>query len=423
MTVPNEELAPLFDAVLADPDNDAPRLELAHYLDERGDKRGEYIRLSIELEKFEADDPARLALQARCDALPRFGLFTSAINDLNIPLQIGWHRGFVESFDCHVPHFVAHADLLFRNAPIRMYQPIAPQGWAAILAQCPALARLRTLRIDNCFADDARIVLASPHLANLREIRIHWHLETAAAVDALADATKNLTALRSIAISGFYNMAASRALARFVKQRRFEHVRVHGAGGSSVTIADLYGQLGNVLQDPRPTLPVVFRFGKLQFDGHNVDAKFVRAAIDSGEYRRATTVVLNGVRIGDDGIEHLARSGAFPNLVDLQISGTGITDRGAFALADGSGLDKLEVIDLGDVPREADHIGARDGSGVSDDGVRALALSPRLPAIREIHRGKEYRHSFDGHEGRESMPIQRPDGRVVESVIFHSIWP
>ena len=75
---------------------------------------------------------------------------------------------------------------------------------------------------------------------------------------------------------------------------------------------------------------------------------------------------------------------------------------------------------LGDVA--ADGPPAR--SGVSDAAVRTLARSPHLPALRRITRGQEHRAYTDGaREGPETTPIHRDDGRVVESIIHHAIWP
>ena len=70
-----DELRPYYDAILAAPDDDAPRLELARILTERGDRRGEHIRLSCELDKLDREDPARAALEARCKELPSLWWF------------------------------------------------------------------------------------------------------------------------------------------------------------------------------------------------------------------------------------------------------------------------------------------------------------------------------------------------------------
>ncbi len=134
--------------------------------------------------------------------------------------------------------------------------------------------------------------------------------------------------------------------------------------------------------------------------------------------------MLVGSPIGDDGVVLLARSGGFPSVEELHIGAIGLTGRAARALArEAVGLDHLERLELGEVPAEGSQIGARDGSGVSDAGVEELARSPHLPALRRIERGKEHRFVPGGREGREVIEILRADGRVVESWIYHSIWP
>lgn len=169
---------------------------------------------------------------------------------------------------------------------------------------------------------------------------------------------------------------------------------------------------------------VTFQGGVLEVAYGTVDPASLRTLIESGEYRDATKVVLVGTPIGDDGVAFLARSGGFPSVTELHLGATGITDKGARALAqDAVGLDHLERLDLGDVPAESSRIGARDDSGVSDSGVEEIARSLRLPALRRIDRGKEYRFVPGGREGREIIEIRRADGRVIESCIYHLIWP
>ncbi|HRH00378.1 MAG TPA: hypothetical protein PLR99_29240 [Polyangiaceae bacterium] len=169
---------------------------------------------------------------------------------------------------------------------------------------------------------------------------------------------------------------------------------------------------------------VTFRGDVLEVAYGALDAASLRALIERGEHRDATKVVLVGNPIGDEGVALLARSGGFPSVTELCLGASGLSDKGARALAqEAVGLDHLERLDLGEVPAESDRVGARDGSGVSDAGVEELARSPRLPALRTIDRGKEHRFVPGGREGRELIEIRRADGRVVESRITHSIWP
>ncbi len=168
---------------------------------------------------------------------------------------------------------------------------------------------------------------------------------------------------------------------------------------------------------------VTFHGGVLEVAYGTADAAALRALLEGGAYRDATKVVLVGSPIGDAGVALLARSGAFPRARELHLGATGLTDRGARALArQAVGLDHLERLDLGEVPGEGSPIGARANSGVSDAGVDEIARSPRLPALRRIERGKEHRFP-GGREGRELVEISRADGRIVESSIYHSIWP
>lgn len=45
------ELRPYLDAILAAPEDDEPRLTLARFFTDRGDARGDHIRLAVKLEK------------------------------------------------------------------------------------------------------------------------------------------------------------------------------------------------------------------------------------------------------------------------------------------------------------------------------------------------------------------------------------
>src|SRR5262245_38893138 len=120
MTVSDDELRPFFDAILAAPDSEAPRLAIAEFLTSRDDPRGEGVRMSCEIERLDADDhAARSELQKRCDTSPGFMFFTRIAT--NFPLMLFRRRGFVEGIECHPSHFIEHADLMMRNAPLRVY--------------------------------------------------------------------------------------------------------------------------------------------------------------------------------------------------------------------------------------------------------------------------------------------------------------
>ncbi|MEZ4448452.1 MAG: TIGR02996 domain-containing protein [Nannocystaceae bacterium] len=420
--VASDELRPYFAAILAAPEDDAPRLALAELLTARGDPRGESIRLACELEGLAPDDPARAALEARCAALPSFYFFTGAAP--GFPRSVARRRGFVAALSCSAADFVAHAEVLLGDAPIRDYEANPCHGQGALLATCAALARLRRLALPGAGEADRAAVLASPHLAGLRELMVAAQLDGPAAVERLAGETGGLTGLRALAIRGMIAAPACVPLASLAAARGLERLDVAGAFVPDVGLATLRERLGEARVWPRSIPRWSYRFGVLDLSAGRLDAGEVRALLDRGEHRDAVTLVLSGCRVGDDGVARLARSGAFPGLCALQLAGTGLTDVGARALARESvGLERLERLDLGDVPGDGGSSGALDRSGVSDGLVRELARSPRLPALRTISRTREHRRSAEGREGREVVAIARDDGRVVESIVLHSLWP
>src|SRR5437660_10147305 len=68
-TAPLTDQALLLRAVLAAPDDDAPRLIFADWLEERGDPRGPFIRAQCALERLDPADPARADLEEEARSL------------------------------------------------------------------------------------------------------------------------------------------------------------------------------------------------------------------------------------------------------------------------------------------------------------------------------------------------------------------
>ena len=163
--------------------------------------------------------------------------------------------------------------------------------------------------------------------------------------------------------------------------------------------------------------PPSFADGVLTFDSPSYSVERARAVIEIGHYRDTKELrISNGAR-ADALLRFVARSRAFPALITLFIGAAGLTDRGVRALATQAvELEHLEEVDLGE--------GERDQLRISDEAVELLARSRRLPALRKITRGIEH-HVYGGsaRDDVEVKRIERDDGRVVESVIHHTVWP
>ena len=179
---------------------------------------------------------------------------------------------------------------------------------------------------------------------------------------------------------------------------------------------------GPALRGHPPALRMAFQGGRLEVATGILDAASLRAVIESGAYRGATAVAFTRAALDDEAVAFLARSGGFPAVIELGLGGTGMTDRGARSLAHGAvGFELLETLDLGDVPTEPDRFSTP--CGVSDVGVEVIARSSRLPALCRIIRRHEHRQPGSYREDTERIAIRRADGRVVESIIEHTIWP
>ncbi len=135
--------AALLAAILAAPDDDAPRLVYADWLDEQGEgERAEFIRVQIELARFPHDwrlvsDLMRAEDACGVDAHfwlppavrhaprgwlngssngPHGGWLTTA---RGMDWGIEWRRGFVAWLTCPAAAWLAHADAILAEHPVR----------------------------------------------------------------------------------------------------------------------------------------------------------------------------------------------------------------------------------------------------------------------------------------------------------------
>ncbi len=240
-------------AIRAAPDDDAPRLVYADWLEENGDPaRAEFIRVQCARARLPADDPAAEGLNARAHALlaDNWEAWVGPLRDAVGPnaSRVGeawllggfhrdghWHfrRGFVEALSLTATALLRHADGLFRVAPLRhlmlwdagLYvadvarlpylagvdllwfsdpwrEPVRADGIAA-LAASPHLGRLTTLNLSrNDVADDGAAVLArAPWLGGLRSLNLEENGLSSFAAAALA-ASPGVAGLTSLELAG-----------------------------------------------------------------------------------------------------------------------------------------------------------------------------------------------------------------------------
>jgi uncharacterized protein (TIGR02996 family) len=121
----NEEKA-FLSAILADPDDDAPRLVFADWLEERGDPRGEFIRGQCRLARMRKWDDGYTELETRCGLLERThrDAWLAPITDLVRDSERWWERsvmarGFPEVVVLKPEEFPDRLERQAAHAPIR----------------------------------------------------------------------------------------------------------------------------------------------------------------------------------------------------------------------------------------------------------------------------------------------------------------
>ncbi len=223
--------------ILAHPDDDAPRLIYADWLDEHNDPRGEFIRVQCALAQLSDTDPGRWPLELREQEL------LSEHKARWLPRGIGnsscvFHRGFVEEITFFLKDFPDGARPYFEQTPLRhvclrgqgnpageierareelqrqhiplglggapggvLGQIVFEEGFRNV-TQSPYLARLKGLRLAFPMAsEDVRNLIESPYVSNLTHLSLaHTYLT----IDDLRflGAAYSLTSLSKLNLSG-----------------------------------------------------------------------------------------------------------------------------------------------------------------------------------------------------------------------------
>ncbi len=166
------------EAVIAAPDDDAPRLLYADWLEEHDDPdRAEFIRVQCSLDRTPADDPRRQALRRReQELLGQYGWRWAEELGPGVSEWV-YRRGFVERVTMGLETSADHILAVLRKAPIRHVRDISQFcDLTGVTDALPHLGRLTGLEFWGLYAFDNALlqkILTSPHLLNLRTLILH----------------------------------------------------------------------------------------------------------------------------------------------------------------------------------------------------------------------------------------------------------
>lgn len=376
------------EAVLAAPDDDAPRLAYADAIADRDPARAEFIRAQCALAALAFPFGAagyelrRRALQrfpsSRPSGAPMMGeespeqTLSVLCRDIRgdwvpeiirrVAVGCAFRRGFVHGIILDAAAFANHAAEILSAAPVQHAALLSgPHQLDAIRAalDAPEVARLRSLSLRGGNGSDAAAALIAdaPHLSDMRYLDLSENRLTAAGIAALGR-SPHLGALASLRLrSNLLRAAGTEALAASPLFGRLTMLDLTkcGLGGKGVLpLAEIPGQLE-----------------ELWLYENQITAEAIRALVRAPWARGLTTLRLGGGKVGGKGMVELAESG-LTALVDLELRSAQLTS------AD------LQMLSISPMFREVRRLDVSFNHGIEDGAIAALFGAERPARLRTL---------------------------------------
>lgn len=299
------------DAILAEPDDIASRLIFADWLEERGDPRGEFIRIQCALSGNHLDDLQRVRFTIRQQEL-----LAQHEAEWAAPFQGaagGWtfRRGFIEEVVFDAEAFLEKAPGLFQTAPIRHLTLKKVGTLMADIAEHPVMKKIEALvlRGNNLGDTGAEILAREARFTRLQHLDLGMNF---------------------IEIAGARALAASPYLARLVtllvEQNPIQDMGVYAIASS----------------------PHLSKLEVLNLAYCQISEGGARYLADSSTLSNLRTLDLGHNELGDAGVRALARSRKLTQLESLSLRGNGFGASAVKALAEAANLAQLSQLDVGE---------------------------------------------------------------------------
>lgn len=352
-----EDEATLRAAIIADPDADEPRLVYADWLMERGDVRGELIRLQCA--------PSTSGTRQRISELLAANWTTLAGPAAPFASKTSFHRGFVDRVTMTVAAFLKQGDVLFSKEPIR------------------------TLHVDNLkFTErDLERLISSPAMARVRGLELSQLNPDAMPrrpLAALAKGTK-FNALRRLALDFCGESAADWfATLGAIDAPTLEAVHLHYNHGS----AELYRALATNPALSRLRTIQEYRFRNL--DGDASVGKTIEAFTALARHRPSLKHLETSqdANITDAAITPFFDEQSVVRLEHLSITGAPLTNVTARAIAASPHSSALRVLHT-------------HNANIGLEGLEALLASEHVSQLERLAVGNYDQHLWpDAHVAR-----------------------
>jgi uncharacterized protein (TIGR02996 family) len=344
----------LLQEILANPDDDTPRLVYADYVEEHGDEaRADFIRIQCQLARMDEGDARRPALEAREKQL-QDAHRSAWLDPFYFRGVFLWEfrRGFVERVTMHADRFLKHAAALFDLAPVREAVLDNVSGCFSRLVRCRHLARLAGLTLTGQdMALRGRMTLFdSPHLGGLRKLGLRRNRIDAWTLPGLLQ-SRWLPQLTALDLSG--NLLGEMGLRMFAES----------PGVAGLQELDLSGNeaMGDAVTDLVRS-PHLAGLRSLALRESAVSAAVAQALAQSPSLAGLTSLDLAGNQLGLAGVRHLAESPYLTRLTALNLATRTMTDEmraeALSALAAAPFAPNLRSLSLGGPPATPERLQA-----------------------------------------------------------------
>jgi uncharacterized protein (TIGR02996 family) len=380
--------------IVAHPDEDAPRLIFADWLDENGDAdRAEFIRVQVERARLPEWDARQVRLRLREQELIKkhWREWKKELPRIRGVTWEGFRRGFVASAKffsfavlrakasaCWAATPVEAVTIRWprRNEGVESIAPIAglrelsinatavDRREVGLLAEAPLLSTLRALNIRDCGlgVEGFRSLVASPRLGNLTALRMPSNSIGNGGISALFEAT-SLTSLEEL------DLSESEHYGRYGEDPVIE------ASGMEALAA----------------WPGMTRLRSLSLSGNDVRRRGLRALLRSPRAGGLKRLILRTAGLNGQAMQEFGSAGQGMQLDVLDLGGNLLTDLGAAYLARAACLRELKELQL-------------DECEMGLEGARELARAPFLASLRRLN----VNYNSFGPEGLNALLEKQP---------------
>jgi uncharacterized protein (TIGR02996 family) len=416
--------AAFLEAIVDRPDDDAPRLIYADWLEEHGDPQGTFIRLQCVLEQLADDDSRRQDFEEAAEDLLASHVEEWTASLKGTALQWRFRRGFVEWIAADGESFLTHMDSWFDALPLRGVQlhRLPPSALSVLVEKAPP-ARLESLDFQGHFLRDREVreLVASPLSRRLKALHLHGQGIETPGIRALTESAV-MPQLRLLDLSGNQSIGdqAARVLATASSASALHALSLSDTNVTLRGVTDLVNstvlgglrELNVAVRQKRQLAgfaetiaksPVFANLLALDLSNHAIQLGELQALLTAnkrhafrrlklancdlgsaaaevlaeGSFEDLVELDLNGNRIGSSGLTKLAACAKLASLRVLRLNGNEVRDTGTKALASSNHLTYLTTLDLAE-------------NEIGGPGLRALTGSANVARIQELDLSKNY---------------------------------